>query len=63
MDGNRREPTPLDSKRDISIKCRQVGTVDAQENIILSSYANAMQEVSKEHCYDRPYDNGQSGVC
>ena len=25
----------------------QTGTVDAQENIILSSYANAMQEVSK----------------
>ncbi len=53
-------PRPFDCSETYSL---QTGTVDAQENIILSSYANAMQEVSKEHCYDRPYDNGQSGVC
>ena len=39
------EPTPLDSSE--TYLAMQTGTVDAQENIILSSYANAMQEVSK----------------
>ena len=39
------QPTPLDSSE--TYLAMQTGTVDAQENIILSSYANAMQEVSK----------------
>lgn len=39
------EPTPLDSSE--TYLAMQTGTVDAQENIILSSYANAMQEVTK----------------
>lgn len=39
------EPTPLDSGE--TYLAMQTGTVDAQENIVLSSYANAMQEVCK----------------
>ena len=39
------EPTPLDSSE--TYLAMQTGTVDAQENIILSSYANTMQEVCK----------------
>lgn len=38
-------PTPLDSSE--TYLAMQTGTIDAQENIILSSYANAMQEVCK----------------
>ena len=38
-------PTPLDSSE--TYLAMQTGTVDAQENITSSSYANAMQEVSK----------------
>lgn len=39
------EPTPLDSSE--TYLAMQTGTVDAQENIVLSSWANGMQEVTK----------------
>ena len=56
-----RRPTPLDSSE--TYLAMQTGTVDAQENIILSSYANAMQEVSKSIVMTDHMITSQSGVC